>query len=68
MRLSRLVGGLLLGGAAAAGALVVLRRRAAAAPRADLYFADGSSLSLDRDAPESGPIFAAARSLAGSDA
>lgn len=68
MRVSRLVGGLLLGSVAAAGALFVMRRRATAAPRADLYFADGSSLSLDREAPEAGPIFATARSLAGTDA
>ena len=40
--------GLLLTTSAAVGAVVLLRRRARSAPlRADLYFADGSMLSLD---------------------
>lgn len=52
---------------AAAGALVLLRRRAeAAGARADLYFDDGSMLSLDADAPEIDALLRAARTAAGS--
>ncbi|MEI6689184.1 MAG: hypothetical protein WCN97_07490 [Thermoleophilia bacterium] len=58
--------GLLIAATAAAGAIVVLRRRStAAAVRADLYFADGSMLSLDDDAPEIDGLMRAARAALG---
>ena len=58
--------GLLVAATAAAGAIVVLRRRStAAAVRADLYFADGSMLSLDDDAPEIDGLMRAARAALG---
>ena len=54
--------GLLVTATAAAGAIVLLRRRSdAAAVRADLYFADGSMLSLGDDAPEIDGLMRAAR-------
>ena len=54
--------GALAAGAAAAGAVLLLRRRSrAAALRADLYFADGSMLSLDDEAPEAVGLMRAAR-------
>jgi hypothetical protein len=52
---------------AAAGALVLLRRRAETrGARADLYFDDGSMLSLDDHAPEIDALLRAARTAAGS--
>lgn len=49
----------LLGAAAAA---VLLRRRAAERrERVDLYYDDGSMLSLEDGAPEAGPLLAVAR-------
>jgi hypothetical protein len=51
---------------AALGAAVYLRRRSeGSAARADLYFEDGSMLSLDRDAPEIDGLLRAARSAVG---
>lgn len=61
MRLGRLVLGTAL--AAGAGAIVLRRRRSAPALRADLYFDDGSMLTLDGAAPEADVLFAAARSM-----
>jgi hypothetical protein len=57
--------GLLVAATAAAGAIVILRRRSAAAVRADLYFADGSMLSLDEAAPEIDGLMRAARAAMG---
>ena len=58
--------GLLVAAAAAAGAIVIVRRRSsAAAVRADLYFADGSMLSLDEAAPEIDGLMRAARAAMG---
>ena len=58
--------GLLVTATAAAGAIVLLRRRSdAAAVRADLYFADGSMLSLGDDAPEIDGLMRAARAAMG---
>ena len=58
--------GVLAAGVAAAGAVVLLRRRSRAeALRADLYFADGSMLSLDDDAPEAAGLMRAARAALG---
>lgn len=58
--------GLLAMAGAAAGAVIYLRRRDdASAARADLYFDDGSMLSLDRDAPEIDGLLRAARSALG---
>ena len=68
MRGSRLIGGLVVATVVAVGGYLVLRRRAASDLRADLYFADGSSLTLDREAPEADRLVAAARSRAGLDA
>ncbi len=49
---------------AAAGAVVFLRRRSSAGQeRADLYFEDGSMLSLDRASPELDGLTLAARAL-----
>ena len=58
--------GLLAAVGAAAGAVVLLRRRReAAAGRADLYFSDGSMLSLGDDAPEIDGLLRAARAAVG---
>ncbi|MGI9116255.1 MAG: hypothetical protein ACR2JV_01295 [Gaiellales bacterium] len=58
--------GLLALAAAAAGGVLLLRRRSAgASARADLYFADGSMLSLDDDAPEIDGLMRAARAALG---
>ncbi len=58
--------GLLAAATVAAGAIVLVRRRAAvSAPRADLYFADGSMLSLDDEAPEIDGLMRAARAALG---
>ena len=52
--------------AAAAGAVVLLRRTSRSAQlRADLYFADGSMLSLDDEAPEVAGLMRAARAALG---
>ena len=51
---------------AAAGILVLWRRRAdGGASRADLYFSDGSMLSLDADAPEIDGLLRTARAAVG---
>lgn len=51
---------------AAIGAVALLRSRSTAArERADLYFEDGSMLSLEQDAPELDAIVVAARRIAG---
>jgi len=48
------------------GAFLFLRRRSAkSAVRADLYFDDGSMLSLDHQAPEIDGLMRAARLLVG---
>ena len=58
--------GLLAAATAAAGAIVLLRRRSSTtAARADLYFADGSMLSLDDEAPEIDGLMRAARAAMG---
>ncbi|MCX6391587.1 MAG: hypothetical protein NTX95_03710 [Actinobacteria bacterium] len=58
--------GLLAAATAAAGAIVLLRRRnSTTAARADLYFADGSMLSLDDEAPEIDGLMRAARAAMG---
>jgi hypothetical protein len=58
--------GLLAAATAAAGAIVILRRRSTtSAARADLYFADGSMLSLDDEAPEIDGLMRAARAAMG---
>jgi hypothetical protein len=57
---------LLMTAGAAAGALVLLRRRTATSgARSDLYFADGSMLSLDDEAPEIDGLMRAARAALG---
>ena len=58
--------GLLAAATAAAGAIVLLRRRnSTTAARADLYFADGSMLSLDDEALEIDGLMRAARAAMG---
>jgi hypothetical protein len=58
--------GLLVAAAAAGGAIVLLRRRSSTtAARADLYFADGSMLSLVDEAPEIDGLMRAARAAMG---
>jgi hypothetical protein len=58
--------GLLAAATTAAGAIVLLRRRSSTtAARADLYFADGSMLSLDDEAPEIDGLMRAARAAMG---
>lgn len=65
VRAGRAIGTLVAAGAAL-GAFVLLRRRSAsAAVRADLYFDDGSMLSLDHQAPEIDGLMRAARVLVG---
>ena len=65
MRAGRLVGAVLAAGATV-GAFVLLRRRSATtAVRADLYFDDGSMLSLDHRAPEIDGLMRASRLLVG---
>ena len=58
--------GLLAAATATAGAILLLRRRSATtAARADLYFADGSMLSLDDEALEIDGLMRAARAAMG---
>ena len=46
--------------AAAAGAVALLRRRQATAARIDVYFEDGSMVSLERGAPQADRMLALA--------
>jgi hypothetical protein len=46
--------------AAAAGAVALLRRRQATAARVDVYFEDGSMVSLERGAPQADRMLALA--------
>jgi hypothetical protein len=68
MRAGRLLGAVAAVGAAAAAVVLVRRRSSAGQPRADLYFADGSMLSLDHAAPEIDQLLRAARGVAGAGA
>lgn len=47
--------------AAAAGVILLRRRREAGREHVDLYYADGSMLSLERGGPESERLLAVAR-------
>lgn len=64
MRGGRLLGAVAAVGAAAAAVVLLRRRSSAGRPRADLYFADGSMLSLDDQAPEIDGLLRAARGVA----
>ena len=65
MRAGKALGAIVAAGATV-GALVFVRRRSArSAVRADLYFDDGSMLSLDDQAPEIDGLMRAARLLVG---
>lgn len=65
MRVAKTIGAV-VAAAATAGAFLFLRRRSAnIAVRADLYFDDGSMLSLDHQAPEIDGLMRAARLLVG---
>lgn len=68
MRAGRLLGAAVALGTAAAAVVLVRRRSSAGQPRADLYFADGSMLSLDVGAPEIDQLLRAARGVAGAGA
>ena len=66
MRGARLTGALVALTAAAAAAILLHRQRTSSrAVRADLYFSDGSMLSLDAEAPEIDALRRAAEALAG---
>lgn len=65
MRAGRLLGAVAAVGAGAAAVVLMRRRSSAGQPRADLYFADGSMLSLDDAAPEIDGLLRAARGVAG---
>ena len=65
MRAGRVVGAAIAAGAAIGGFVLLRRRSANAAVRADLYFDDGSMLSLDHQAPEIDGLMRAARLLVG---
>ena len=65
MRTTKALGAVVAAGATV-GAFLFLRRRSAKhAVRADLYFGDGSMLSLDQQAPEIDGLLRAARLLVG---
>lgn len=65
MRAGRVVGAAIAAGAAIGGFVFLRRRSANTAVRADLYFDDGSMLSLDHQAPEIDGLMRAARLLVG---
>ncbi len=65
MRTSKAVMTAIVAGATVTAVVVFRRRRELRNTRADLYFADGSMLSLDHDAPEIDRLAQAARLLAG---
>ena len=65
MRAGRVVGAAIAAGAAIGGFVLLRRRSANTAVRADLYFDDGSMLSLDHQAPEIDGLMRAARLLVG---
>ena len=48
------------------GALVLVRRRGRAREQVDLYFEDGSMVSLPADAPAAAPLVPLAREMLGS--
>ena len=52
---------LLVALAAVAGALAVLRRRKFGAARVDVFYEDGSMVSLDRSSPQAARMLAVAR-------
>ena len=65
MRVTKAIGAVVAAGASV-GAFLLLRRRSTNnAVRADLYFDDGSMLSLDHQAPEIDGLMRAARLLVG---
>jgi len=53
----------LTAGVAAVTAVVLLRRRRTAPERADLYFDDGSLVSLDRSSPDGARLLALAEDV-----
>ncbi len=65
MRAGKAVMTAIMAGVAVTAVVVFRRRRELRNTRADLYFADGSMLSLDHDAPEIDRLALAARLLAG---
>jgi len=65
MRAGRVVGAAIAAGAAIGGFVLLRRRSVNTAVRADLYFDDGSMLSLDHQAPEIDGLMRATRLLVG---
>jgi hypothetical protein len=64
MRAGRFLLAVLAAATVAGGAVALRRRRNAVRLRVDLYFEDGSMLTLDPAAPEANALFATARGLA----
>jgi hypothetical protein len=62
MRSRNVLTGVLLGAGSAAGTLLLRRRLARRRERVDIYFADGSMVSLTRP-DEAGPLLARARRI-----
>ena len=65
MRAAKALGAVVAAGATVGAFLLLRRRSAKSAVRADLYFDDGSMLSLDHQAPEIDGLMRAARLLVG---
>jgi len=65
MRAAKAFGALVAAGATVGAVLFLRRRSGNIAVRADLYFDDGSMLSLDHQAPEIDGLMRAARLLVG---
>ena len=65
MRAAKALGAFVAAGAAVGAVLFLRRRSENIAVRADLYFDDGSMLSLDHQAPEIDGLMRAARLLVG---
>jgi len=65
MRAAKALGAVVAAGATVAAVLFLRRRSTNIAVRADLYFDDGSMLSLDHQAPEIDGLMRAARRLVG---
>ena len=65
MRAAKALGAVVAASATVAAVVFLRRRSANIAVRADLYFDDGSMLSLDHQAPEIDRLMRAARLLVG---